>query len=248
MNSYSQSVEDFKKLMSVFNQGADTKIPNALSKTFFNFIPNTDPNFGNKSLHVKQIVFKNEENIGLSAYSDCGAGGICESADLYVFSDDGQKIDSLINFEFHFGDCGHNHIQYCSFISDSLLIVINQNTNEDCMKDTIYSNLIKMEFIRINENGKFSKRTKKTINEKRPYYNLSTDLLINTDLIDKSKNELSIMRNEIYAAHGYKFKSRKWKDFFSNTSWYEPLFDNVDQLITPIERLNIEMIIKYENK
>ena len=56
------------------------------------------------------------------------------------------------------------------------------------------------------------------------------------------------MRNEIFAAHGYIFKTAKWSDFFKTKDWYSPRFENVDKYLTIIERENIKMIKKHEKQ
>ncbi|MDX1373428.1 MAG: YARHG domain-containing protein, partial [Nitrososphaeraceae archaeon] len=43
-----------------------------------------------------------------------------------------------------------------------------------------------------------------------------------------SIEDLDMMRNEIFADYGYKFKSEEWKDYFSSKYWYKPLYDDVN--------------------
>jgi hypothetical protein len=54
------------------------------------------------------------------------------------------------------------------------------------------------------------------------------------------------MRNEIFAAHGYIFKSADLRDYFSKTKWYNPKFPDVTDKLTDIEKHNIQLILKYE--
>lgn len=63
-----------------------------------------------------------------------------------------------------------------------------------------------------------------------------------------SINDLDIMRNEIYADYGYIFKSDKWKKYFSTKIWYKPKFDNVDDLISKKDSLNIIKILEFKNE
>ncbi|WKZ59244.1 MAG: YARHG domain-containing protein [Cyclobacteriaceae bacterium] len=60
-----------------------------------------------------------------------------------------------------------------------------------------------------------------------------------------SKDQLDIMRNEIFAEYGFKFKTEKWKTYFEDKSWYTPANDNVDHLLTEIDRHNIQFILEY---
>lgn len=61
-----------------------------------------------------------------------------------------------------------------------------------------------------------------------------------------TKQEFKIMRNEIFARHGYVFKSPEMKSYFEKQNWYQPKRDDVMNLITPLEHLNIEIINYFE--
>jgi hypothetical protein len=74
----------------------------------------------------------------------------------------------------------------------------------------------------------------------------STKVLNDEDLRNKAAWELRVMRNEIFARLGYKFKSEDMRDHFLNTSWYNPMYDNVDGMLSNIETENIELIKRYE--
>ncbi len=75
--------------------------------------------------------------------------------------------------------------------------------------------------------------------ENAPYYLLKTHLSI---------NDLDIMRNEIFADYGYKFKTKKWQDFFSKVPWYQPRYDNVNDKLSDIENYNIKIILQEKAK
>ncbi len=57
-----------------------------------------------------------------------------------------------------------------------------------------------------------------------------------------SSPELKIMRNEIFARHGYIFKTDAMKRYFSRQPWYRPESDNVVDRLSPIELANVETI------
>lgn len=63
-----------------------------------------------------------------------------------------------------------------------------------------------------------------------------------------SIEDLDLMRNEIYAAHGYIFKNKKWKDYFGKQPWYKAQFNNVDDKLTEIEKHNITAILNQKKK
>jgi hypothetical protein len=61
-----------------------------------------------------------------------------------------------------------------------------------------------------------------------------------------TKYDLKIMRNEIYARHGYIFKTGEMKSYFAEQSWYRGQYDDVTSMLTSIEKQNAELIKKYE--
>ena len=67
-----------------------------------------------------------------------------------------------------------------------------------------------------------------------------------SDLSGKSKGELRIMRNYIYARHGYKFKSTDLQQYFSQYGWYTPLYSDVSSQLNKIEKYNVALIQRYE--
>lgn len=79
-------------------------------------------------------------------------------------------------------------------------------------------------------------------------YQLNYKLLAESDLFGKSKWELKIMRNEIYARKGYLFSTPEMKSYFENQNWYKPIYDNksIEQNLTYIEKQNIYLIKSFE--
>ena len=62
-----------------------------------------------------------------------------------------------------------------------------------------------------------------------------------------SKSLLRLMRNEIYARHGYKFASADLAAYFAKTSWYTPVSDNSKIKLSDLEQLNVSIIKKVED-
>lgn len=61
-------------------------------------------------------------------------------------------------------------------------------------------------------------------------------------------SQLAYIRNEIFARHGYIFKTDKYNDYFGSKSWYSPnayATDNVNNL-NAYEKYNVELIKRYE--
>lgn len=75
---------------------------------------------------------------------------------------------------------------------------------------------------------------------------LSSNYVTYDDIAGKSGSELRIMRNYIYARHGYMFKSADLKKYFAQYSWYTPRYSDVSGSLNSIEKSNIQTILSYE--
>lgn len=83
-------------------------------------------------------------------------------------------------------------------------------------------------------------------NTKGEFPQASERLLRSSDLEYMTFQDLAIMRNEIFARHGYIFKTEHIRDHFSRQPWYKPRFDDVTSMLTQIEKQNIELIKSFE--
>lgn len=66
------------------------------------------------------------------------------------------------------------------------------------------------------------------------------------DLRYKSKDEVAMIRNEIYARHGYVFNTEPYKSYFESQEWYAPNYNFDDSLFNAIEKANKDFIVEYE--
>ena len=76
--------------------------------------------------------------------------------------------------------------------------------------------------------------------------NASNTLLTKEVVENLKRGDLTIIRNTIYARHGYSFKSRPLRVFFDAQPWYIPVHTNIKNDFTDIEKKNIELLLKYE--
>jgi len=77
--------------------------------------------------------------------------------------------------------------------------------------------------------------------------NASNVLLRKSDVENLYKGDLEVIRNSIYARHGYSFKNRKMRYFFDNyIDWYMPVNTDIRNSLTDIEKKNIELLKRYE--
>jgi hypothetical protein len=76
----------------------------------------------------------------------------------------------------------------------------------------------------------------------------SSDILLTeSDLEGLSAKELTYARNEIYARHGYVFKSSELNDYFNGMSWYLPN-PNFDGTLYGVEEANTIFIKTYQEE
>ena len=68
--------------------------------------------------------------------------------------------------------------------------------------------------------------------------------LVFADIANLSKSQLRIMRNEIYARHGYIFSSPDLTSYFGSKPWYIPTSKTVN--LNSIESYNVNFIKQYE--
>lgn len=67
-----------------------------------------------------------------------------------------------------------------------------------------------------------------------------------SDIADMSLADRRILRNAIYARHGYIFKSDDLREYFSQFSWYTPRYTDVTGQLSELERDNVMFIKSYE--
>lgn len=73
--------------------------------------------------------------------------------------------------------------------------------------------------------------------------------LTNSDLLQYSKDELKIVRNEIFARNGYIFKEGgKMDNYFSNKDWYNSIKKTSNPNLSDIEKYNVNLILRLEKQ
>ena len=95
-------------------------------------------------------------------------------------------------------------------------------------------------------NDKPRKRTAQSDFYEGRFPQASSRLLNQQEVSRYSQYDLKIMRNEIFARHGYIFQTDEMRSYFLDQPWYDPKYLNVDQMLTDTERKNISLIKSYE--
>lgn len=76
--------------------------------------------------------------------------------------------------------------------------------------------------------------------------NSSKTKLKESQLKNLKKLDLEILRNTIFARHGFAFKSATVRQFFDFVYWYVPISQNVDDQLTETEKQNIAILKRFE--
>jgi hypothetical protein len=82
--------------------------------------------------------------------------------------------------------------------------------------------------------------------EKVVTLNSSVQKFKESDLKNLKKIDLQILRNTIFARHGFTFKTKTIRQFFNQVEWYIPMYSNVENKLTPIEKSNIAILKRFE--
>jgi hypothetical protein len=74
-------------------------------------------------------------------------------------------------------------------------------------------------------------------------------ILDENELTSLAEPNLKIMRNEIFARYGFKFKNGGDMDnYFKKQDWYHAQHDNVDKFLTDLEKDNLKRIQEIEDR
>ena len=98
----------------------------------------------------------------------------------------------------------------------------------------------------IDEEPPAKPAVKKPKKNNRYLYPSNTRYITRQYLSGLSRQKVVLIRNEIYARHGYMFKMREFRRYFRKKSWYYPNPYFSERLFSRIEKKNIQTIVGYE--
>lgn len=80
------------------------------------------------------------------------------------------------------------------------------------------------------------------------FYDSDSRYLGRDELRNFTKEELALIRNEIYARHGYEFHQQPFKNYFNAKTWYRKnsYFKGTDNELNEYERANVKLIAGLE--
>ena len=76
--------------------------------------------------------------------------------------------------------------------------------------------------------------------------NASSEELTAEFAANLTKADIFILRNSIFARHGFAFRDKQLRMYFEQFEWYMPVFGDVKDGLSEIEKKNIELLLRYE--
>lgn len=76
--------------------------------------------------------------------------------------------------------------------------------------------------------------------------NASKDELSSDFVSNLTKADIFILRNSIFARHGFAFRDKQLRIYFEHFDWYMPVFGDVKNELTDVEKRNIDLLIRFE--
>jgi len=105
----------------------------------------------------------------------------------------------------------------------------------------------KMEKTEVTEDGEtYNEALFRQASESVRTINGSTTALKEEGLKNLKKIDLEIIRNTIFARHGYTFKKKSVRQFFDPVEWYVPVSEDVSGDLTDLEKKNIVLLKRFE--
>lgn len=231
-------------------------------KEDFWFMMQTYSRFASNSL--KQYTMEEIQRIGYAMFSDFNGAIPEDSGEFGVEMEDGTVTFMPIQTEdrevlltdFLVLEDGSIDAVYCDTGFDNsageIYVHFERNEEVDYSSYTpLYYRIVSMER-RVSGAGKESTDIflEQSDAEEYIFADSSSRYLAAEELQGLSAEELKYARNEIYARHGRLFNDQKLQSYFNAKSWYQGTIapeDFQENMISEIERANIELILEYES-
>ena len=128
----------------------------------------------------------------------------------------------------------------------NLMLPLPEDASEYGYMDEISKGIDKKVQSEDDSTREYTKTFCRTATDAIAKINASTTELVEDSLKNLRKLDLQIIRNTIYARHGYTFASRVARQFFDCVDWYIPVIDDVEKDLTPLEKKNIAILKRFE--
>lgn len=228
-------------LLSYFDKSGNN-LPDWVCSEFFKIEA-----YGDIFIEAHSLESRTFSSFDLFIFSlKCLAGGDCESTRLAVIDEKADVMD-IIRVGQTMSDASFEKKTTYEFLSDSLLELRTIHKiyafDENQGEDELISESITYEYHLLTETGSVV-QLMNVKDSNREHTETSYRVFSVEELKNYTKEQLDIMRNEIFASYGYQFKTLAWQKYFSSKPWYKPLFEDVTERISVIEHVNISKILE----
>ena len=176
----------------------------------------------------------------------CSAGGSCSVERVYTVNDQ-HEVLATMDIGKDSGNATIDRTTKNKFILDNLIELRLTETkyafNKESGTEEFVSRKLNFEYYLIEKSGQFTK-VKNVRQNTRKYPESAYRVLSLEELNLLPKVDLDIMRNEIFASYGYRFKTDKWQQYFDKQEWYQAQFDDVTARLSIIEKVNVSRILE----
>ena len=126
------------------------------------------------------------------------------------------------------------------FLYDKEVTLNNTFYNIDKSKSITITDTIDDE-VEVYEDTEYFSTTQKLFEKNASNEELTVDFVSNL-----SKADIFILRNSIFARHGFAFRDKQLRMYFEQFYWYMPVFGDVKDELTEVEKKNIDLLLRYE--
>lgn len=126
------------------------------------------------------------------------------------------------------------------FVYDKEATLNNTFYNTDKSKSITITDTIDDE-VEVYEDTEYFSTTQKLFE-----MNASNEELASEFVSNLSKADIFILRNSIFARHGFAFRDKQLRMYFEQFDWYMPVFGDVKDDLTELEKRNINLLLRYE--
>ena len=126
------------------------------------------------------------------------------------------------------------------FVYNKEATLNNTFYNTDKSKNITITDTIDNE-VEVYEDTEYFSTTQKLFEKNASSEELTSDFVSNL-----SKADIFILRNSIFARHGFAFRDKQLRMYFEQFYWYMPVFGDVKDELTELEKKNINLLLRYE--
>ena len=126
------------------------------------------------------------------------------------------------------------------FVYNKEATLNNTFYNTDKSKNITITDTIDNE-VEVYEDTEYFSTTQKLFEKNASSEELTSDFVSNL-----SKADIFILRNSIFARHGFAFRDKQLRMYFEQFYWYMPVFGDVKDELTELEKKNIDLLLRYE--